>query len=128
LAQSDWAKAAAILERQLGDRYKSDAPLSQMDESRLIRAGVAFSLLKDQASLTRLSDRWGKFADRASSPDAVRVALAPLDGGTINARDFAVAAAQTDSFAGWVAGMKKRFRDKDDAAAKAVAAAPAAKA
>ncbi len=127
-AQKDWGKAAAVLEKQLGDRYKKDNPLSLVDEGRLIRAGVAFSLLKDQASLTRLNERWNKFAATASSPDAMRVALAPLDGGTISPRDFAAAAAQTDSFAGWVAGMKKRFREKDNANAaanKAAAAAPA---
>ncbi len=123
--QKDWAKSAAILEKALGDRYKTDAPLSLAEEGRLIRAGVAFSLLKDQPSLNRLNDRWGKFAATASSPDAMRVALAPLDGGTISARDFAAAAAHTDSFAGWVSSMKKRFREKDDAAAKALAGTPA---
>lgn len=117
--QQDWTKAAAVLEKRLGDRYKSDAPLSLSDESRLIRTGIAFSLLKDEKALSRLSDRWGKFAATASSPDALRVALAPMDGGSVSARDFAAAAADTDSFAGWVAGMKKRFRQKDDAVAPA---------
>lgn len=126
--KNDWAKAAAVLERRLGDRYKTDTPLNLADEGRLIRAGVAFSLLKDPAGLARLSERWGKFVDTASSPDAMRVALAPMDGGTLNARDFASAAAQTDTFAGWVTNMKKRFRQKDDDAAKALnAAKPAAK-
>ncbi len=118
--QQDYAKAAAALEKRLGDRWKSDTPLALSDESRLIRAGIAYSLMKDQASLTRLSDRFGKYAATAASPDALRVALAPLDGGTVNARDFASAAADTDSFAGWVAAMKKTFREKDDAAAKAL--------
>ncbi len=127
-AQRDWTHAAGVLEKTLGDRYKSDSPLAIADEGRLIRAAVAYSLLKDQPSLNRMNDRWGKFAATASSPDAMRVALAPLDGGTINARDFATAAAQTDSFTGWVAGMKKRFRDKDNAAAKAIAAAQPGKA
>ncbi len=125
--QQDWGKAAAVLEKRLGTAYKADTPLSLADESRLIRAGVAYSLLKDQKSLSRLSDRFGKFTATASSADALRVALAPLDGGTVNARDFALAAAQTDSFAGWVSGMKKKFREKDDAAAKALANAPPAK-
>ena len=125
--QQDWAKAAAVLEKQLGVSYKADTPLSLVDESRLIRAGVAYSLLKDQKSLSRLSDRFGKFIATASSADALRVALAPLDGGAVNARDFALAAAQTDSFAGWVSGMKKRFREKDNAAGKAAATTPPAK-
>jgi hypothetical protein len=122
--QSDWAKAAAILEKSLGDRWKSDTPLSLADEGRLIRCAVAYSLLKDQPSLTRLSDRWSKFSATASSPDALRVALAPLNGGSVTARDFAATAAATDSFTGWVSGMKKRFRQKDDAAAAAAKAAP----
>ncbi len=122
-AQQDWLRAAAILERRLGDRFKKDAALSLSDEGRVIRAGVAYSLLKDQKGLTRMSERWLKFAGTASSPDAMRVALAPLDGGDLTGRDFAAAAAATDSFAGWVSGMKKRFREKGAPAP----AAPAAK-
>ena len=124
--QQNWPKAAAVLEKRLGDRYKAvDVALTLADESRVIRAGIAYSLAKDQASLTRLSDHFGKFADKASSPDAMRVALAPLDAGPISAKDFALAAASTDNFAGWVAGMKKRFREKDDAAASAIKTMPA---
>ncbi len=124
--QQNWAKASSLLEKRLGDRFKSDLPLPQADEARLIRAGVAYSLLKDQASLTRLSGRWLKFADSAGSPDALRVALAPMDGGSVNARDFALSAAATDTFAGWVAGMKKKFRQKDNAAGKITPPAKAA--
>ncbi|MDI7773805.1 tetratricopeptide repeat protein [Asticcacaulis sp. EMRT-3] len=126
--QQDWAKAAIVLERRLGDRYKSDTPLTQAEEGRLIRAGIAYSQIKDQKSLTRLSNRFGKFIATASSPDALRVALAPLDGGTLSARNFAAAAADTDSFAGWVTGMKQKFRARDDAAAKAAGATPQPKA
>jgi len=127
--QQAWGRAAAVLEKRLGDRFKTaDTALSLSEESRVIRAGIAYSLAKDQASLTRLSEHFGKFADKASSPDALRVALAPLDAGPISAKDFALTAASTDSFAGWVAGMKKRFREKDDAAAAAIKALPASNA
>jgi hypothetical protein len=125
--QQDYAHAGAMLEKRLGDRWKSDEPLALADEGRLLRAAVAYSLQKDQPSLTRLSTRYGKFTDTASSSDAIRVALAPLDGGELSARDFAASTAANDSFAAWVTGMKKKFRDKDDAAAKAVANAPKSK-
>ncbi|EGF91189.1 tetratricopeptide repeat family protein [Asticcacaulis biprosthecium C19] len=124
--QQSWAKAGAVLERRLGERYKAEGPLAAGDEGRLIRAGIAYSLMKDTAGLKRLSERWGKFIDTASSPDALRVALAPLDGGDVSAKDFASAATATDTFTGWVGGMKKRFRDKDNATGKKPAA-PAAK-
>ncbi|MFT4076290.1 MAG: tetratricopeptide repeat protein [Asticcacaulis sp.] len=125
--QQDYAHAGAMLEKRLADRWKTDAPLSQADEGRLLRAAVAYSLQKDQDSLTRLSTRFGKFADTAASGDAIRVALAPLDGGTLSAKDFAASTAANDSFAAWVTGMKKKFREKDDAAAKAAANAPKSK-
>ncbi len=123
--QENWPKAGAILEKRLGDRFKSDTALTLSEESNVIRAGVAYSLAKDQTSLSRLAGRFGKFADNASSPDAMRVALAPLDAGPISAKNFTLAAASTDSFAGWVAGMKKRFREKDDAASAAIKTLPA---
>lgn len=122
--RQDYAHAGAILEKRLGDRWKSDAPLALADEGRLLRAAIAYSLQKDQPSLTRLSTRYGKFSETASSSDAIRVALAPLDGGSLSARDFAASTAATDSFTGWVTSMKKKFREKDDAAAKAAANAP----
>jgi hypothetical protein len=125
--KQDYAHAGAVLEKRLGDRWKTDAPLDRGDEGRLLRAAVAYSLQKDQASLTRLSTRFGKFTDTASASDAMRVALAPLDGGTLSARDFAASTAANDSFAAWVSGMKKKFREKDDAAAKAAANAPKSK-
>jgi hypothetical protein len=48
------------------------------------------------------------FEDRAKAPDALRLALSRFDAG-IPPADFAKAAAQADSFAGWVAEMKRRF-------------------
>ena len=125
--KQDYAHAGAMLEKRLGDRWKTDAPLTLADEGRLLRAAVAYSLQKDQSSLTRLSTRYGKFSDTASSSDAIRVALAPLDGDTLSAKDFAASTAGTDSFAGWVTGMKKKFRERDDAAAKAAANRPKGK-
>jgi len=122
--KQDYAHAGAILEKRLGERWKNDAPLTLADEGRLLRAAIAYSLQKDQPALTRLSARYGKFSDTAASSDAIRVALAPIDGGNLSARDFAAATAASDSFTGWVTGMKKKFREKDDAAAKAAANAP----
>jgi hypothetical protein len=110
--KKDWLKAAGLLEKRLGERYKSDAPLSLADESRLIRAGVGYSLLSDQKSLERLSLRFGKFIANAQSADAMRVALAGMDDGPASGKDFALAAAQADSFAGWVSGMKQKLRDR----------------
>ncbi len=125
--QKDWAKAGALLERRLGDRWKKDGALAIGEEANLIRAGVAYSLASDQKSLDRLSQRFGKYADTAQNGDAVRVALAGLDNGPLRASDFATAAAQTDSFTAWVAAMKQKFRTQPAQPAPAAPTAPAPK-
>jgi tetratricopeptide (TPR) repeat protein len=106
--QQDWATAASILEKRLGDRWKGQPPLDGEDETRLIRAGIAYSLARDEKSLERLNERWSAFVEQARAPDALRLALSRFDAG-ISPADFAKAAAQADSFTGWVAEMKRRF-------------------
>ena len=115
--QKDWAKAGDAYAKRLGDRWKTAAtPLTGEEESRLIRAGVAFSLAGDGKALTALSEHYSGFIDKAQAPDALRVALAGLDGGNLAPGDLAKAATQADTFAGWVAGMKQHFRDATEKA------------
>ncbi|HWE44959.1 MAG TPA: tetratricopeptide repeat protein [Caulobacteraceae bacterium] len=121
--QKDWAKAGDAYTKRLGDRWKTAAtPLTGEEESRLIRAGVALSLAGDGKGLAALSQHYSGFIDHAQAPDALRVALAGLDGGSITPQDFAKAVTQADTFTGWVAAMKQHFRD---AAAKALQTADA---
>ena len=121
--QKDWAKAGDAYAKRLGDRWKTPAtPLTGEEESRLIRAGVAFSLASDGKALQALSAHYSGFIDHAQAPDALRVALAGLDGGAITPQDFARAVSQADTFTGWVAGMKQHFRDAADTALQTAAA------
>ena len=128
--QHSWPTAGQMLETQLGDRWKSTLPLTPDEENRLLRAGVAYSLAEDQAGLTRLRTRYAKVTDTVRAPEALRVALSGADTGPLTAADFVRAASDADTFAGWVARMKKRFREKPapvPAPAPAAPAAPAAK-
>lgn len=111
--QKAWAQAGALLEKRLGDRWKAQPPLTGEEETRLIRAGIAYSLAADDAALTRLNTRWGRFVEAARAPDAIRVALTSPDV-NVSPADYAKAAAQADTFAGWVSSMKQKFRDRPD--------------
>lgn len=122
--QQDWAGAAALYEARLGDRHRDTArPLSVEEESRLIRAGVGYSLARDGAAVGRLSRDYRPFVERAKSPAAVKIALDGLDGleGTAAAGDFAGLTAGADTFAGWVATMKTALREKTGAGKASVA-------
>ncbi len=109
--QHQWPVAGAMFEKGLGDRWKVSGALTGDEESKLLRAGVAFSLAKDDASLTRLHTHFQSFVAGARSPDALRVALAGVNGGELSVADFSKVVANNDSFAGWVEKMKQRFRD-----------------
>jgi tetratricopeptide (TPR) repeat protein len=106
----DWASAAAQLNAMLGERWKNPAPLATEEEGRLLRCAISLSLAGDDAGLARLRGQYQGFVEHAQSPDALRVALAGLNPGSGTGADFANAAAETDSFVGWVQAMKQRFR------------------
>jgi tetratricopeptide (TPR) repeat protein len=124
--QKNWSQAAGLLERRLGERWKDATALSGEEETRLIRAGIAYSLAGDDAGLARLAEHFAGFVSTARAPDALRVALA-RNVESITPQQFAEASAAADSFAGWVAAAKQRFRQagaQTHAAAAPAAAAP----
>ncbi|AQR61128.1 hypothetical protein BZG35_05250 [Brevundimonas sp. LM2] len=113
--QENWSGAAALYEARLGDRFKDTATaLTPDEESRVIRAGVGYSLARDAAALARLSRNYAPFEARARSGAALRIALDGLDGmeGAASAQDFAGLTASADTFTGWVAQMKTQLREK----------------
>lgn len=111
----DYGAAAALYDGLLGDRWRTaQTPLTQAEETWLIRSGVGYSLARQAAPLARLSERYGGFVERARAPDALRIALAD-SGSPSSPSDFAGLAARTDTFTGWVSAMKADFRDRADA-------------
>ena len=107
--QKNWTGAAAIYEQRLGDRWKTPGTLTPDEESRLLRAGVGYSLGNDLAALDRLSRNYAGFIAGARSADALRIAL---DGGVATAGDFAALVVSADTFTGWVNSAKAQFRQR----------------
>ena len=105
-----WPQVAGLMEKLLGERWKTAAPLSADEEARLLRAGIAYSLAGDDGALDRLRGHFGPFIDKARAPEALRVALAGSAQMAANIGDFSKVAATDDTFAGWVSKMKDRFR------------------
>jgi hypothetical protein len=107
-----WATAGPALERALGERWRSAAPLTPAEENKLLRAGVAYSLADDGVALARLKNRYAPLMERARAPEALRVALAGPGDADLSDADFTRAVSEADSFTTWVQAMKARFRDK----------------
>ena len=107
-----WPLAGKVFEQSLGDRWKTqDGQLAPEDESKLLRAAVAYSLCQDDASLARLRDHYQGFVTKARWPDALRVALSGVNVEQITSSNFAQAISDDQAFAGWTAKMRDRFRD-----------------
>jgi tetratricopeptide (TPR) repeat protein len=109
--KQDWATSAAQLEAMLGDRWKDPAALNTEEEGRLLRCAISLSLAKDDTGLARLRVHYSGFVDKAQQPDALRVALAGASSDASSTGDVARAAAEADTFVGWVQAMKQKFRD-----------------
>jgi tetratricopeptide (TPR) repeat protein len=108
----NWPVAGKVFEQSLGDRFKTqDGQLQPEEESKLLRAAVAYSLAQDDASLARLRDRYQGFVDHSRWPEALRVALSGVNVEQITSANFAQAIGDDQAFAGWAAKMRERFRD-----------------
>ncbi|HEX7761534.1 MAG TPA: endoglucanase [Caulobacteraceae bacterium] len=108
--QKSWAAAGGLFEKILGERYKAGGLLTSDEEGKLLRAGVAYSLASDDASLARLRDHFSPYLDQSRNPEALRVALTGVSNGRISVADFGRMTADNQAFEGWVAKMKERFR------------------
>jgi tetratricopeptide (TPR) repeat protein len=123
--QKDWASAGPLFEKALGERFKTAEPLTAEEEGKLLRAGVAYSLAGDEASLTRLEQRYQGFYEQARNPAALRVALSGEPLGRLGVADFGRVTADNEIFAGWVAKMKTRFKTAQPPVGTGKPAAPA---
>lgn len=109
----DWPVAGRDFEAGLGARAKTvEMPLSPDEESRLLRAAIAYSLAGDDAALARLHAAYQPFVERARQPDALRVALAGMNNGQIGAIDLVRSISDDEAFAGWVSRMKAKLRER----------------
>ncbi|WP_374275906.1 hypothetical protein [Brevundimonas sp.] len=112
--RQDWAEAAALYERLLAGR--EGGALTPEEESRLIRAGVGYTLARDPSGVARLSGRYGDLIEGARSAPALRIALDT--GGEVSVADLQQVTARADTFTGWVAAQKAAWREKTGASAE----------
>ncbi len=104
----DWPGAGKAMEVALGDRFKSAAPLADLEQAELLRAAIAYSLAGDESGLGRLRTRYGAQADGAKDAALLKVALAGPQAG-FGGADYGRVSPDADTFATWVAAMKARL-------------------
>jgi predicted negative regulator of RcsB-dependent stress response len=107
-----WTQAGPAFEKELGDRWKAvDNPLSEEDETRLLRSAVSYSLANDSKALARLKQRFSPLVEKARQADALKIALDGMDDEAVVAPSQVLSTlAQSDKFAGWAARAKQKFQ------------------
>ncbi|MCR5874911.1 endoglucanase [Phenylobacterium sp. J426] len=123
--QKNWAAAGPLFEKSLSERWKNPDALTAEEEGKLLRAGVAYSLAGDDASLQRLERQYAGFYEKANNPEALRIALSGEPSGRLSVGDFGRVSADNEAFAGWVDRMKQRFKTRPSPTGRAAAPNPA---
>ena len=109
-----WTQAGPAFEKKLGDRWKTaDNPLSEDEETSLLRSAVSYSLANDTRALTRLKQRYAPLIEKARQADALRIALDGVDDdAAVTPTQVLSTLAQNDTFAGWAVKTKQKFQSQ----------------
>lgn len=54
-----WREAGEAIETMLGERWKEEEPLDEIERADVLRAGLAYALSNENLSLTRLKEKFG---------------------------------------------------------------------
>jgi hypothetical protein len=106
----NWPLAGKAAEDSLGERFKDDKPLSDLEREEVMRAAVAYSLANDQTSLDRLRTN---FTPRMKgTPNAVGFAVVTerIDLQGLAFRDAAAKVASVDTLKMFMNEMQAKAR------------------
>jgi hypothetical protein len=106
-----WQKAAEQIELLYADRGASFEPLSDLERSDILRAGIGYALAEDKIGLTRLREKFA--AKMAGGPDrrAFDVVTGGLGPASAEFRDIARIAATVDTLEGFLRDLRARYPD-----------------
>jgi tetratricopeptide (TPR) repeat protein len=105
-----WPQAGQAVEQALGERYKDDKPLTDLEREEVMRAAVSYSLANDQASLDRL--RTNFMPKMKGTPNATGFAVVTerIDLQGVAFRDAAAKVAAVDTLKLFMSEMQNKKR------------------
>lgn len=93
----NWPLAAKAAEDALGERYKDDKPLSDLEREEVMRAAVSYSLANDQPSLDRVRANFMPKMKGSPSATGFAVVTERIDLQGVAFRDAAAKVASVDT-------------------------------
>lgn len=110
-ASKRWRDSAEQIELMYGERWRDFQPLSALEKSDILRAGIGYALAEDVIGIERLREKYAPKmtgeADRASFDLATKAVAAT----SAEFAQIAKLAASVDTLEGFLRAMKERFPD-----------------
>jgi len=101
-----WEEAGGAFEVMLGDRWKTEAALSEDTRLQVMRAAVAYSLAGDEDGLSRMRTKFGEAMSRSADAGAFAVVSDPIVEQGVAFRELASRIASIDTMERFVTSLK----------------------
>lgn len=102
-----WRKAGEQLEKNLGNKWQEDTPLSDNVRFDVLRAAIAYSLADEQLSLNRLSQKFYSKMLKTTDAEAFTLVTQPVKGASADFRRLAREVAATDTLDAFMDEFRK---------------------
>ncbi len=102
-----WRKAGEQLEKNLGNQWQEETPLSDKVRFDVLRAAIAYSLADEQLSLNRLSQKFYSKMLKTTDAEAFTLVTQPVKGASADFRRLAREVAATDTLDAFMDEFRK---------------------
>ena len=108
--RQDWIAAATAIDASLGERWKNETPLDDVERSEVMRMTVALSLGGNRTGVDTVRARYGAMMAESPESDAFDVKTTEFDRASIPFREVATTVAQLDTLDAFMAPYREKLQ------------------
>lgn len=120
-----WQDAAESYERVVGESWADDAPLVPSQRLDVLKAGIAYSLARDNLGLQRLRSKFAQKMGDSEDASAFDVVTGPLEKQGFAFRSLSQKVTEADTMRTFLADYRRRYLAPADVATSSLPAADA---
>ena len=109
--RQDWVAAAAAIDDSLGERWKDESPLDEIERREVMRMTVALSLDGNLTGVNSVHARYGAKMAESPESDAFDIMTTEFDRPSIPFREIATKVAQLDTLDAFMAPYREKLQN-----------------
>jgi len=125
-AAKRWKQAAEQIELLYGERWKDFTPLTDAEQSDIMRAAIGYALADETIGLARFREKYAARMADSPSRHAFDIVSAPIGANGNEFRDVAKTAANVNTLEAFLRDMRARYPDSSAVSADAAKSPPPA--